>query len=212
VADTPSYSAGAPAVDASVIASQDSAIRIDRLAREAFDCFYYEMNNMSRNGTANQYENNRNWKQFIEIARTCDKNNWDPSDYVTVVFRSVASNGGFVLPCNLTTAAAKAYYKREKDRGAYSPQESWTQAEMVVAELVTSGCTEKQVLGNPMISLPAWFRVTYPEGVDNDLISRYGQRAKSELARHDVLEFATLKNRRAVETVLGEQTNNQQPC
>lgn len=199
------YTTGTPAVDEAVRSIQDSAIRIDRLARTAFDCFYYELNNMSRSGVGKTYENNRNWKQFLEIGRTCDANSWDPTDYVTTVFRTVASNGGFVLPSNLTTQSAKEYYRREKARGSYSPQEAWTQAEMVVAELVTSGNTEKQVLGNPMISLPAWFRVIYPEAPDEELIKRYGKRARSEIeSRQDLREFATLKNHRAVDVLMAE--------
>jgi hypothetical protein len=214
VEGAPNDSVGTPPL--TDLAIQDKLLRIDLAARKAFDSFYFEQHNMSRSGIGKMYEEHRNWKSFLAIGKICDEHGWDPGDYVSTVFRSVAANGGIVLPGNLTTSSAIAHYAKEKQRTITDPEDAWNASERVVTELILNGRTEKQVLANPMISLPAWFRVVYPEELDKDLFERYGERARSELfAGQEVLEFARVKNSRTVETLLsiwGDQpTDNQQP-
>lgn len=206
---------GAPPVDE----VQDRLLRIDLAARKAFDAFYFEQNNRSRSGVGKMYEEHRNWKSFLSIGRICVDNKWDPSSYVSEVFRTMAANGGIVLPGNLTTPAAIDHYKKEQARAATLAEDAWNSAERVVTELILNGRTEKQVLENPMLPLPSWFRVVYPEVLDQDILARYGNRAYAEMmAGQDVLNFARVKNSRTVDTLLSiwkdqpPETNRPSQC
>lgn len=194
---------GAPSLADKMLLQQDLQLRIESAARKAFDSFFFEKNNQSRSGVGCMYEEHRNWKSFLEIGRICVTNGFDPSDYVSTIYRTMAANGGIVLPSNITNATAVAFYKKEKSRQAYKPEEMWNSNERIVAELVADGRSEKQVLMNPMLSLAAWFRVLYPEQADDDIIKTYGKRAIEELeSGQELMDFAMVKNSRTVDHLL----------
>lgn len=176
---------------------------IESAARKAFDAFYFEKDNQGRSGVGKMYESNRNWKSFLAIGRMCVDKGWDAGAYVESTYRCMAANGGIVLPCNLATQAAAEFYSKEQYRQSGKPEEIWNHVEMLIAGCVVEGATEKQVLINPMISIPAWVRVLYPEELDDDIVSIYGDRAMSEIsAGQGVLEFARVKNRRSLERLI----------
>lgn len=148
------------------------------------------------------YEENPNWGSFVDIGRTCLERGWSPSEYVETVFSAMAANGGLVLPSNVAAKSSAAYFEKRKKAAELPPEELWNASERTVTELVVDGATEKQALMNPMLSMPAWFRVFYPEELDSDIVATYGDAAKSELTS-ELESFIATKNRPALDTFLG---------
>lgn len=128
----------------------------------------------------------------------------------------MAVNGGLVLPSNLATKTAMQAFEKRKKSETLPPEDLWTESERVVTELVVKGATEKQVLSNPMLSFPAWFRIFYPEELDSDLVATFGTRAKSELT-NELEDFIRSKNAPALDMFLGlwqdsRTQTTQTPC
>ena len=129
----------------------------------------------------------------------------------------MAANGGVVLPSNIAAKTSATYFEKKKKNSELPPEELWNAAERTVTELVVDGATEKQVLMNPMLSIPAWFRVFYPEELDSDIVATYGERAKSEITS-DLEDFLASRNKPALDTFMGlwqakqPQSTPSMPC
>ncbi len=175
---------------------------VEDAARLAFDAYCAARSAAYGASVGRMYEENGSWPSFVEIGRACVEAGWSPSEYVDALFSELSSNGGVVLPANLATRSARGFFERRK-KGQELPYASlWAAAERTVTDLVLGGATEKQALMNPMISMPAWFRVFYPEDLDPDIVATFGERAKSELSS-TLEEFIATKNKNALDTFKG---------
>ena len=190
---------------------------MENAARKAFEAYYGARASAYGSTQERMYEENRNWPSFLEIGKVCLSHGWDPAEYASEVFSSLSSCGGLVLPSNLVTKAAVAYFDKRKRDSGFDPKEVWNVAESTVTELVVDGPTEKQVLMNPMLMLPAWFRVFYPEELDSDIVAVYGSTARDEMTP-EIVAFVGAKNKRSLDTFLGlwqsskPPTAEDQPC
>jgi hypothetical protein len=207
-------------VGASGASTQSSVLAetlVERAAEAAFDTYYKARASAYGSGVGKMYDENENWPSFLAIGKTCLDRGWSPAEYVNDVFASLATNGGLVLPANLTTKSAVSYFENRLKGCELPPEELWAASERTVTELVVDGATEKQVLMNPMLSLPAWFRIFYPEELDSDLVATYGERAKSELTK-ELEDFIASKNQSSLDTFNGlwqspgSQPPNTKPC
>lgn len=188
----------------------------ENAARLAFDAYFAARADAYGSNVGRLYEDNRDWHLFVEIGKTCLSNGWSPSEYVSKTFKEMAVNGGLVLPSNLATKTAMQAFEKRKKSETLPPEDLWTESERVVTELVVKGATEKQVLSNPMLSFPAWFRIFYPEELDSDLVATFGTRAKSELT-NELEDFIRSKNAPALDMFLGlwqdsRTQTTQTPC
>lgn len=151
-------------------------------ARLAFDTFYGELNERYRLPTpAKQYEDNRNWSVFVQLALICAARSWDIVDYIHKTLGNPKKTSNAILPSDLVSKRALDVYNPVKNE-IHSAKAEYGECVELLLQREAAGNNEHSLLLSPMSAFPAWFRVWYPETIQIDILEAWGDIAKQELS------------------------------
>ena len=110
----------------------------------------------------------------------CLSRGWDVTDYVRYTLGS-AGHGHVMFAKDLTLGRVSARYA-ERARKPSGAEEEWRRCVESVLHQEMNGADERPLLLSPSSGLPAWFRVSYPETPDIEVLDVWGDAAKAEFA------------------------------
>ena len=125
---------------------------------------------------------------FFDIGQLTGHMGWDPEHFVETALSLVQLNHTYLTPASLLNKQVVEAYRQKAEMGGnnYTPESDWVYfATMLVRRLDPSqGSTEHSVLMCPMNPFPAWFRLLYPETLNDEVFQMYGTEARNELKRN----------------------------
>jgi len=173
--------------------------KAEELGYTAFNAYYDNMqskfNLRLRRG---EFWTNRFYKRFVEIGRMCLESDMDVSEYMDQAIGFIGKERVYITPKDfLRPKVIAAYRERHRQKGDMCVQdwlsnmELMTQIECDTIPRIHS-CRE-EILDEPQLLFPAWFRVAYAGKVDERLFAHYGQAAWIEMNRHRKLRALVSK-------------------
>ena len=142
-----------------------------------------------------QFESDRSYKEFYQAGRRCVAEQWDPDSYVNAVLDVLRKRHKYIIPKDLNNDQVVGYVRTRMYKGdtTYNVRAEW---DYCVRQLLScidpaNGVTETAILINPFMPFPIWFRLLYPENVDDKMFELYGAAGRREfLASKRLRQFA----------------------
>lgn len=156
-------------------------------AMQAFDSFFNSMNRrFGEPWPRRQYANHTNWGAFVRIGQMCAAENWPPEDFVEGALDQLHKRHRYITAKDLLVPAVVQRARTEwlMRNTLHDPGDEWR---CLVQSLLTymrlNDVDEIAVLTCPLTPFPAWFRLVYPEQLDDRILKYYGESGRNELAR-----------------------------
>ena len=162
-------------------------------AMRAFDAYYGTRRAVFGIDWPNRrYAEHRSWKAFLKAARRCSDNGVDVERFIEVVLGHMPKNGDAVTPNDLVSAKAWKLWDEHKNDARVDAAGRWAYFTGLVIQMqVSSGQSDEAILGTALnAQFPAWFRVLYPEALDDRIVGSWGEEALADLrADRDLVRF-----------------------
>lgn len=167
-------------------------MRVTAAAMQAFDQYNSQMLRLYGQHYPHQkyQDNTRQWKACMEIGKLCVDEEWDVVTFITETMRLMRHNRTLMHPRKLLHPNVVGLFRRDNAQGVIlsSPQNTWAYLVQDLKETVKdTGATVEGLLFSPLMSYPEWFRVVYPEQVEERTYEFYGAAARQQLAEHKAL-------------------------
>jgi len=175
--------------------------QIDQVGYSGWNTFYDQTQRwFNHDRGRGVYWSHKYIKAFREIAAHCMENGINIVDYITRSFEVVEKNHQYIVPRDFAGADAFERYRMHRNRFGSRPEEAWKRQ---VLDLVDLDCrlipgkfeNEISILTVAIMPFEAWFRVLYPEIMDEYILEMYGQAAHKELNADRALLSYLRKNR-----------------
>lgn len=127
-----------------------------------------------------RHDERKDWPIFVQLAVMCLSRGWDVSDYVRFALGS-SGHSHIVYVKDLVLGQTSARYA-ERAKKPSNAEDEWRRCVESVIHQEMNGADERPLLLSPSSGLPAWFRVSYPETPDMDVLDVWGEAAKAEFA------------------------------
>ena len=162
-------------------------------AMRAFDAYYGTRRSvLGLDWPAKRYADHRSWKAFLKLAEKCDKAGRDVEKFVTTVLEHMPKNGNEVVPNDLVGKRAEALWEAHKNDDRVDAGKKWAYLVQQVIQIqgVTGQTDEAILLTSLNAQFPAWFRVLYPDNINNLIVEAWGEEALDELKEdRDLVRF-----------------------
>jgi len=127
-------------------------------------------------------------RPFLAIGRICAEEHWEPEVYVLHGLDWLRKRNRYIQPGDFNSQQVKDYVRTQLTTTGstmYEPAAQWAFCTKSLLDQIdpANGVTELDVLRTPFASFPPWFRLLYPEHVDELIFDVYGQRGYNELSR-----------------------------
>ena len=140
----------------------------------AFDAFHgYLHDHYGMAWPRHSYRQDKFWRGYEAIADLCVRNKWDVTDFVRQSFQYVRRTHYSITPWDIVNVARRY--------GGWDPRIEWEGLQSAVMEYERGGYSEEDILMNPFLEFPAWFRCLYPEEPSDKLFDTWGCLARCEL-------------------------------
>jgi hypothetical protein len=200
------------------MATYEDFQQVDSVGYRAWDEFYLQMDQrFSLGQSRGQYWQNRFYKTFIKIAQICIKHHIDVTDYIRVNFDTVGKNHRYITPADFAKEEAVKRYLKYKTEYLNESLNSWSAQERMLVDL-TMKCVPEvypsmtDMLMNHGLTFRAWFRIFYPDELDEKLMVEFGQTAWGELREDRQLRAFLRKSKPdrllQLETAFGKFTDH----
>jgi hypothetical protein len=152
-----------------------------------WDAYYAYMHELhGRPVPPHQYAGDTvNWhKTFWPTAELCYDKQWDPQDYVINILERLTINRIYIKPACLRDPERQDQYQKQliKTTVDYDIDSEWHSLIEELLSYMADGSSENSVLLSPMTPFPAWFRLVYPERLDEQVFGLYGAAGRKEFA------------------------------
>lgn len=124
---------------------------------------------------------------IIEIAELCQREGWDPEQYVKNSIDRLHQNHHYIKPRDLLKDVVIDKFRSDVVEGkvSYDPIRDWEYlTRALISYIETAQASETAILLSPMTPFPAWFRLTYPELLDPQIFEWWGEDGRRQLL-HD---------------------------
>lgn len=164
-------------------------------AMRAFDAYYGARRALfGADWPAKRYAEHRSWKAFLKIAAKCAeaKPPRDVERYVAVVLEHMPKNGDAVTPNDMLSPRAERLWDEHKADAKVDAAGKWAYfAGLAIQMQAATGQSDEAILGTALnAQFPAWFRVLYPEALDDGIVKTWGEEALADLrADRDLVRF-----------------------
>lgn len=158
-------------------------------ARQIYETFYHLLRQRSGTPSGVPVARQRSFeyfqKTFYEVAKMCHERGWDPATYTRHVLDSIHKSQRYITPKDLLAHQVIQQYElmERSNHNIYNPAVMF---DLQVGELLnymqSNGVSEATVLRSAMLPFEAWFRVLYPERIDDFTMDIFGRSARQELA------------------------------
>lgn len=152
-----------------------------------FDEFYNELGRKySEPWPRRQYGQHANWKAFLRVGTLCVERGWDPGEFVQNALQMITKRHKYITAKDLLAPAVvdhfAKFWKTKYLLG--NPRDEWIYlTQQLLGWMETTGATETAVLRSPFTPFPSWFRLVYPEQLDEVILGVFGADARKELVR-----------------------------
>ena len=162
-------------------------------AMRAFDAYYGTRRTVFGIDWPNKrYAEHRSWKAFLKVAKKCADEGIDPERYVAVVLEHMPKNGDTVVPNDLLSARAAKLWDAHRNDQRVDAAAKWAYfVGLVIQVQASTGQSDEAILRTALnAQFPAWFRVLYPDPVDDEIVTAWGEEALADLrADRDLVRF-----------------------
>jgi hypothetical protein len=162
-------------------------------AMRAFDA-YYGARHASRgvDWPKKRYSEHRSWKVFMKVADRCAKAGRDVERFVSTVVERSPKNSDVLSPNDLLTSRAeKLWDEHQNDRKADAAGKWAYFVRLVIQIQGATGQSDEAILLTALnAQFPAWFRIIYPESINDAIVAAWGEEALADLrADRDLVRF-----------------------
>lgn len=162
-------------------------------AMRAFDAYYGTRRTAHGvDWPKRRYAEHRSWKAFMKIADKCAKAKRDVERFVTIVVERFPKNSDVLTPNDLLTARAEQIWEAHHNDRKVDAAGKWAYFVRLVIQIQgTTGQSDEAILLSALnTQFPAWFRVLYPEGVNEQIMAAWGEEALEDLRTdRDLVRF-----------------------
>jgi hypothetical protein len=135
------------------------------------------------------FETTRFSSVFIQVATNCLAAGVDPEYFVAWAVPELLRCNRSVMPYQLNNAFLLKTYVKIHTMLANEGQHIWDNCETRLDRLVSNkkyiGKSKIDIVADPMVCFPAWFRVFYPQDVEPLICGEYGESACGDLAESE---------------------------
>ena len=153
-------------------------------AMRAFDAYYGTRRSvLGIDWPKRKYAEHRSWKVFMKIAAACEKAGRDVERYVTVVLEHMTKNSDQIVPNIMLTKTAEDLWTQFNNRKKADAAGKWAYYSRLIIQIQgATGQSDEAILMSALNSqFPAWFRVLYPETIQQNITQSWGEEAIDEL-------------------------------
>lgn len=152
-------------------------------AMRAFDAYYGTRRRVfGVDWPAKRYAEHRAWRVFMKVAALCAKEGRDVERFVTVVLEHSPKNSDAVVPNDLIGKHAEQLWAQHRNAKTVTAQDKWAYHVRILLQVQdATGQSDEAILTSSFNSFPAWFRVFYPDTLDDNIVSKWGEEALAEL-------------------------------
>ena len=136
-----------------------------------------------------EYEKDHYFRTFYSMGRLTANEGWDPVQFVNGTIELLSTNSQLISPSDLLHPRVVDRYRASAEEGKdlSTPKADWSYySKRLIQELRLgsgSGASEFEILRCPGIYFPAWFRIVYPEKLNEELFATYGEEALQQFKR-----------------------------
>jgi len=140
---------------------------------------------------------------FLDIGQLTAHQGWDPEHFIESTLALIHLNHTYLTPSSLLNKQTVEAYRQKAETGDsnYTPEGDWIYYSTMLVRALDprQGSTEHSTLMCPMNPFPAWFRLLYPETLNDEIFQMYGTEARDELKCSSRLRgFVRLKTPRVL--------------
>lgn len=130
------------------------------------------------------YAANAHWNTcFWKLGTLCYNEQWDPDQYVKSVLDQLYKNHHYITPVDLLRESVIKRFRIEMSRGQarYDPLGEWEYlSNSLLTHIRDMRSTEIAILLSPMTPFPSWFRLVYPEKLNELIFEWWGESGRKE--------------------------------